>query len=103
MLAVRQHDVGLVADYPFDPCVPEDTFVIPQPYPYEPEKCAWLKCEMQAMVAADVLEQSDDVKCAGGIALVEGQKEGTQYHFCTDFLELNAVLQQKVYPIPDIP
>ena len=46
MLAARQHDVGLVADYPFDPCVPEDTCVIPQPYPYEPEKRAWLKCDM---------------------------------------------------------
>ena len=46
MLAPRQHDVGLVADYSFDPCVPEDTFVIPQPYPYEPEKHAWLKREI---------------------------------------------------------
>ena len=72
MLAVRQHDVGLVADYPFDLCVPEGTFVIPQPYPYEPEKCAWLKREMQAMVDTDVLEWLDNVKCAGGILLVEG-------------------------------
>ena len=46
MLAVRQQDVGLVAGYPFDPCVPEDTFVIPQPYPYEPGKRTWLKREM---------------------------------------------------------
>ena len=46
MLVVRQHDVGLVADYPFDSCVPEDTFVIPQPYPYEPQKHAWLKHEI---------------------------------------------------------
>ena len=46
MLAVRQHDVELVADYPFDPCILEDTCVIPQPYPYEPEKHAWLKREM---------------------------------------------------------
>ena len=61
-----------MADYPFDPCVPEDTFVIPQPYPYEPEKRAWPKREMQAMVDADVLERSDDVKCAGGVVLVEG-------------------------------
>ena len=56
MLAVHQHDVGLVADYLFDPCAPEYTFVISQPYPYEPEKHAWLKREMQAMVDADVLE-----------------------------------------------
>ena len=40
MLAVRQNDMGLVADYLFDPCVPEDTFAIPQPYPYESEKRA---------------------------------------------------------------
>ena len=46
MLVVCPDDVGLVADYPIDPCVPEDTFIIPQSYPYEPEKCAWLKCEM---------------------------------------------------------
>ena len=65
-------DVGLVFDYPFDPCVPEDTFVISQPYPYEPEKRVWLKCEMQAMVDADVHEWSADVKCAGDIVLVEG-------------------------------
>ena len=72
MLAVCQHDMGLVADYPFDPCVPEDTSVIPQPYPYEPENCVWLKCEMQAMVDTDVLKLSDDVKCIGGVVLVEG-------------------------------
>ena len=72
MLAVCQHDVGLVAHYPFDPCVPEDTFVIPQPYPYEPEKCARLKHEMQTMVEADVLQRSDDVKCARAVVLVEG-------------------------------
>ena len=46
MLAVRQHELGLVADYPFDPCVPEDTCVIPQPYPYEPEKRPWVEREM---------------------------------------------------------
>ena len=49
-----------------------DTFVIPWPYPCEPEKHAWLKYKMQAMVDADRLEQSDDVKCAGGIVFVEG-------------------------------
>lgn len=50
-----------------------------------------------------MLERSDDVKCAGGVVLVEGQKEGTKYRFCTDFREVNAVSQQKVYPMPDIP
>ena len=55
----------------------QDTIVIPQPYPNEPEKCLWLKCEMQAMEDADMLELSDDVKFAGGIVLVEVQKEGT--------------------------
>ena len=55
------------------------------------------------MVEADVLERSDDVKCAGGVVLVEGQKEGTKCRFCTDFREVNAVSQQKVYPMPDIP
>ena len=66
----------MVADYPFDLCMPEDTFVIPQPYPYEPEKQTRLKCDMQAMVEADVLECSDDMKCAMGIVLAEIQKEG---------------------------
>ena len=56
MLAAHRQDVGLVADYPFDPCVPEDTFVIPQPYPYKSEKCVWLKHEMQATVDADVID-----------------------------------------------
>ena len=58
---------------------------------------------MQAMVDADVIEQSDDVKCAGCIVLVEVKKEGTQYHFFTAFRELNTVSQQKVYPMPNIP
>ena len=39
----------------------------------------------------DVLERSDDVITAGGVMLVEGQKEGTRYRFCTDFREINAV------------
>ena len=52
------------------------------------------------MVDADVLEWSDDVKCAGGVVLVEGKKEGTQYCFCTNFRKMNAVSQQKVYPCP---
>ena len=55
------------------------------------------------MVDADVLEQSDDVKCAGSVVLVEGWKEVTQYYFCTGFHEMNAALQQKVYPMPDTP
>ena len=46
MLAARQHDVGFVGECPFDPCVPEDTLVILQPYPYEPEKWVWLRKEM---------------------------------------------------------
>ena len=39
----------------------------------------------------DVLERSDDVMTAGGVVLVEDQKEGTRYRFCTDFHEINAV------------
>ena len=54
------------------------------------------------MVDTDVFEWSDDVKCSGGTVLVEGQKEGILYLFCTNFRKLNAVLQQKVYPMPDI-
>lgn len=45
------------------------------------------------MVDCGVLERSDDVRCAGGVVLVEGQKEGTKYRLCTDFREVNAVSQ----------
>ena len=67
----------MVADCPFDPCVPEVTFVITQPYPYEPEKHMCLKHKMQAMMEVDIFDWSDVMKCIGGIVLVEGQKEGT--------------------------
>ena len=38
----------------------------------------------------NVLEWIDDVECAGGVVLVEGVKEGTKYHFCTDFRQINS-------------
>ena len=72
MLAVRQHDVGMVATHPFDPGVPVGTYSMPRPYPYDPERRAWIRKEMQAMCDADVLERTDDVRCAGGVVLVEG-------------------------------
>ena len=90
-LAAHQHDVGLVQEFPFDPAVPRGTRVSPKPYVYEPEKRMWLRKEMQLMCDHGVLERSDDVDCAGGVVLVEGQKEGTKYRFCTDFREINVV------------
>ena len=102
-LAVRQHDVGLVSQFPYDPRVPEGTRMIPQPYAYEPERRAWLRRELQLMCETEVLERSTDVACAGGVVLVEGQKEGTQYRLCTDFRDVNALCNQSQYPLPDIP
>ena len=58
---------------------------------------------MQEMYDNDVLEQNDNVVCAGGVVLVKGQKKGTYYCFCTEFCKIDAVLQQKVYLLPDIP
>ena len=39
----------------------------------------------------NILEQSNDVECAGGVVLVEWEKEGTKYLFCTDFREINLI------------
>lgn len=102
-LAAHQHDVGYVGEFPFDPGVPAHTRVVPKPYQHEPEKRQWLRTEMQQMCDHGVLERTDDVTCAGGVVLVEGQKEGTRFRFCTDFRDINARSAQKVYPLPDIP
>lgn len=71
-LAARQHDVGFVGQYPFDPAVPAGVRVMPRAFPHDPDKRAWLRREMQLMCDHGVLERSDDVECAGGVVLVEG-------------------------------
>ena len=71
-LAARQHDVGYVSNFPFDPAVPRGTRVLPKLYVYEPEKGAWLCKKMELMCKHEVLEHSDEVTCAGGVVLVEG-------------------------------
>ena len=91
-LAAHQHNVGLVQEFPFNPVVPWGMRVSPKPYVYEPEKRMWLQKEMQLMCGHGILEQSDDVDCAGGVVLIEGQKEGTKFRSCTDFREINVVL-----------
>ena len=58
--------------YLFDLAVPKHVWVLPRPYPHDPEKRAWLQKEMEEMCRNDVLERSDDVVCAGGVVLVEG-------------------------------
>ena len=58
---------------------------------------------MDNLVACGVVERSADVSCAGGVVLVEGQKEGQKFRFCTDFREINSVARQCKYPLPDIP
>ena len=58
---------------------------------------------MDNLVACGVVERSVDVSCAGGVVLVEGQKEGQKFCFCTDFWEINSVACQCKYPLPDIP
>ena len=90
-LAARQHDVGFTRGHPFDPVVPKHVWVLPRPYPYDPEKRAWLWKDMEEMCRNDVLERSDAVVCTEGVVLVEEQKEGTRFRFYTDFREINAV------------
>ena len=64
--------MGLVESHPFDPAVPRSARVLLRPFPHDPEKLAWLQKEMEEMCKNDVLERSDDIVCAGGVALVEG-------------------------------
>ena len=71
-LAVRQHDVGYVGEYPFDPAVPTGVRVMPCAFPHDPDQWAWLHCEMQLMCDHGVLERSDNIECAGGVVLVKG-------------------------------
>ena len=40
---------------------------------------------MAELVACGVVEYSEDVSCAGGIILVEGQEEGQVEKFCIYF------------------
>ena len=58
---------------------------------------------MAELVACRVFEHSEDIACTGGAVMVEGQKEGQKYRFCTNFHNINGVLTQHVYSLPIIP
>lgn len=45
-LACRQNDVGLVAEFPFDPKVQPGTRVVHKPTPLAPDRRRWVKKEM---------------------------------------------------------
>ena len=45
-LAAGQHNVSYVGQYLFNPAVLTSAKVLPRPFPYDPDKQAWLRCEM---------------------------------------------------------
>ena len=73
--------------YPFDPAVLKTVWVLPRPYPHDPEKRAWLRKEMEEMCKNDVLERSDDVVCAGVWFWLKGRKKGLGLDFVQTFVK----------------
>ena len=58
---------------------------------------------MAELMACGMVKCSEDVACAGGMVLVEGQNKGQAYKFRTDFYYTIAVSTKYVYPPPSIP
>ena len=70
-LACRQDDIGLVADYPFDPGVKPGTKVFQRPTPLPPAQREWVRKEVEKMERAGVLRRVSSCESACGVVLVE--------------------------------
>jgi hypothetical protein len=70
-LAAEQHDVGLVADFPFKLELKKETTVHQKPTPLPPDRREWVNREMDSLLRAGVVKRAPTAKFTSKVVLVE--------------------------------
>lgn len=101
-LACRQHDVGLVADFPLSIAMPPNVSFHHKPTPLPPDRRAWVNREMMKLEDAGIVERCSTTTCASNVVLVEEGQSGQDFRLCTNFTDLNARCLDEPYGMKDM-
>lgn len=100
-IACEQHDVGLVAEYPFALRLKRDVTVHQKPTPLPPDRRAWVNKETDKLMRSGVIKRVPTAKFTSKVVLVEEGQDGQDFRMCYNFIDLNQLTEEAKYIMKD--